>query len=108
MTEMKECVVIDCVRTPIGKSSRAGLKKTGGAFRTCSAQDLLLTAMEAVVDRVQAKAPDFDLTEIEDCAVGCLSQIGEQAGNIGRLAVSELFRKDLCYMSLYAQESAGC
>jgi len=87
MTDLKECVVIDCVRTPIGKSSRAGIKKTGGSFRTCSAQDLLINCMEAVVDRVQAKSADFDPKDIEDCAVGCLSQVGEQAGNLGRLAV---------------------
>ncbi len=85
--DLKECVVVDCVRTPVGKSSRKGVEKSGGAFRTCSAQDLLITAIESVVNRVKAKSPDFDPKEIEDCAVGCLSQIGEQAGNIGRISI---------------------
>ena len=87
MTELKECVIVDCVRTPVGKSSRKGVAKPGGAFRTCSAQDLLITAIEGVINRVKSKSADFNPAEIEDCAVGCLSQIGEQGGNIGRIAV---------------------
>ena len=33
--ELKECVVVDCARTPIGKSSWKGLEKPGDAFRIC-------------------------------------------------------------------------
>jgi acetyl-CoA acetyltransferase family protein len=87
MTELKECVVIDAVRTPVGKSGRAQMRKLGGAFRECSAQDLLVTVLRAVVDRTKEKCPDFDPKEIEDCHVGCLSQLGEQGGNIARIAV---------------------
>jgi len=87
MGKLHECVVIDAVRTPIGKSGRKQMSKLGGAFRECSAQDLLVTVLQQVVNRTKAKCPDFDPKEIEDCHVGCLSQIGEQGGNIGRLAV---------------------
>ncbi|MFX0081845.1 MAG: thiolase family protein [Candidatus Hodarchaeota archaeon] len=87
MTELKECVVIDAVRTPVGKSGRAQMRKLGGAFRECSAQDLLVTVLRAVVDRTKEKCPEFDPKEIEDCHVGCLSQLGEQGGNIARIAV---------------------
>nr|MDO8082882.1 thiolase family protein [Candidatus Freyarchaeota archaeon] len=87
MKELNDCVVIDAIRTPIGKSSRSQMSKLGGAFRECSAQDLLITVLQKIVERTKASCPDFDPREIEDCHVGCLSQIGEQGGNIGRLGV---------------------
>jgi acetyl-CoA acetyltransferase family protein len=87
MKELKECVVVDAVRTPIGKSGRAQMKKLGGSFRECSAQDLLVTVLRSVVDRTKEKYPDFDPKEIEDLQVGCLSQFGEQGGNIARIAI---------------------
>ncbi|NVM27907.1 MAG: thiolase family protein [Candidatus Helarchaeota archaeon] len=87
MANLKECVVIDAVRTPVGKSGRKQMRKLGGAFRECSAQDLLVTVLQEVVNRTKDRCKDFDPAEIEDCHVGCLSQIGEQGGNIGRLAV---------------------
>ena len=87
MKELKECVVIDAVRTPVGKSGRSQMKKLGGAFRECSAQDLLVTVLKSVVERTKEKCPDFDPKEIEDCTVGCLSQYGEQGGNVARIAI---------------------
>ncbi len=87
MAKLNECVVVDTIRTPIGKSGRSQMAKLGGAFRECSAQDLLVTVLQKLVERTKEKCPDFDPKEIEDCHVGCLSQIGEQGGNIGRLAV---------------------
>jgi acetyl-CoA acyltransferase len=87
MKELKECVVIDAVRTPVGKSGRAQMKKLGGAFRECSAQDLLVTVLRSVVDRTKERCSDFDPKEIEDLQVGCLSQFGEQGGNIARIAL---------------------
>ncbi|TFF97617.1 MAG: thiolase family protein [Promethearchaeota archaeon] len=87
MRDLKECVVIDAIRTPVGKSGRSQMGKLGGAFRECSAQDLIITVLQKLMERTKDKCPDFDPKEIEDCHVGCLSQIGEQGGNIGRLAV---------------------
>ncbi|KKN29932.1 hypothetical protein LCGC14_0839090 [marine sediment metagenome] len=87
MKELKECVVIDAIRTPIGKSGRAQMKKLGGNFRECSAQDLLVTVLRSIVDRTIEKSSDFDPREIEDCQVGCLSQLGEQGSNIARMAI---------------------
>ncbi len=83
---MRKCVVIDAVRTPIGKSGWNGMKK-GGQFAHVSAQVLLGSAVSELVRRVRDKSKVFDPREIEDIAVGCLSQIGEQGGNIGRLVV---------------------
>ncbi|MGD8565549.1 MAG: thiolase family protein [Candidatus Bathyarchaeota archaeon] len=83
---MKKCVVIDAVRTPIGKSGWNGTKK-GGQFAHVSAQLLLGTVISELVKRVKERVSSFNPKEVEDIAVGCLSQIGEQGGNIGRLAV---------------------
>lgn len=83
---MEKCVIIDAVRTPIGKSGWNGMKK-GGQFANVSAQVLLGTAVAELVSRVKGRSSAFDPKEIEDIAVGCFSQIGEQGGNIGRLVV---------------------
>ncbi len=99
MANLRDCVVVDCVRTPIGKSGRKQMSKLGGAFRECSAQDLLVTVLQEVVNRTKDRCKDFDPKEIEDCHIGCLSQIGEQGGNIGRLAI---------LMAGLPQEIAGC
>jgi acetyl-CoA acyltransferase len=85
MAELKEVVVIDAVRSAIGKSGRKGMEK-GGQLCQSSAQDLLAAVMRGLLDRVKAKAPKFDEREIEDVLVGCLSQVGEQGGNIARIA----------------------
>lgn len=84
--KLRKCVVVDAIRTPTGKSGWNGMRK-GGRYVNVSAQVLLATAIAELVKRVQSRSSAFDLEEIEDIAVGCLSQIGEQGGNIGRLAV---------------------
>jgi len=85
MKELKEAVVVEAVRTPTGRSGWKGMEKKG-AFCDVSAHHLIATAVEELVERVKAKCPHFNPAEIEDLAVGCLSQIGEQSGNLGRLA----------------------
>lgn len=84
MKELREAVVVEAVRTPTGRSGWKGMEKAG-AFCNVSAQHLLVTAIDGLLERVKAKCPQFDPLEVEDVAVGCLSQIGEQA-NIGRVA----------------------
>jgi len=85
MAEVKEAVVIDAVRSAIGKSGRKGMEK-GGQLCQASAQDLLASTMRGLLDRVKAKSSKFDEHDIEDVIVGCLSQVGEQGGNIARMA----------------------
>ena len=84
--ELKEVVVVEAVRTPTGRSGWAGAAK-GGVFSNVSAQHLLVAALRGLLDRVKEKAPDFEEVSIEDVAVGCLSQIGEQGLNVGRMGV---------------------
>jgi acetyl-CoA acyltransferase len=85
MAELREVVVVDAVRSAIGKSGRKGMEK-GGQLCQASAQDLLAAMMRGLLDRVHAKSPKFDEHDIEDVVVGCLSQIGEQGGNVARIA----------------------
>ena len=84
--ELRECVVVDAIRLPMGKSSRAQMAKYGGYYRNMSSQDMLAGVLEILVDRVQAMSSSFDPHEIEDVHVGVLTQIGDQGANVARIA----------------------
>lgn len=81
---MREVVVVDAVRSPIGKAGWGGKKQ--GILAEMSAQDLLAQVIRAVTDRVKAKAEGFREEMIEEVLVGCLTQIGEQGGNVARIS----------------------
>ncbi len=85
MKILKEVVVVDAVRSAIGKSGRKGMEKRGQLCQA-SAQDLLANTLRGLLDRVHARSTKFDEKEIENVIIGCLSQIGEQGANIGRMA----------------------
>lgn len=57
MIKVKEVVVIDAIRSPIGKSGRKGMEK-GGQLCQASAQELLAAMMRGLLDRVHAKSSD--------------------------------------------------
>ncbi len=84
--ELRECVVVDAIRLPMGKSSRAQMAKYGGYYRNMSSQDMLAGILEILVDRVINQSSSFDPREIEDVHVGILTQIGDQGGNLARVA----------------------
>lgn len=86
MSALREVVVVDAVRSAIGRSGRDGMKKNGQLCQA-SAQDLLGAVLRGLVDRVKARSPRFEERDIEEVIVGCLSQIGEQGGNIARVAM---------------------
>src|SRR5919197_3787601 len=73
---MRHAVVIDAVRTPIG---RAHPEK--GMYRDVRADDLSADLIRALLDRVGLPA-----TAVEDIHWGCVKQQGEQGYNIGRMA----------------------
>ena len=85
MTTLREVVVVDAVRSAIGKSGRDGMRKQGQLCQA-SAQELLAAVMRGLLEDVKAKSPKFDEHDIEDVIVGCLSQIGEQGSNVARVA----------------------
>lgn len=98
MAQLQEVVVIDAVRSAIGKSGRKGMEK-GGQLCQASAQDLLANTLRGLLERVHARCPKFEEREIEDVIIGCLSQVGEQALNIGRIA---------SLLGGIPKEAAGC
>ncbi|MFT5837818.1 MAG: acetyl-CoA acyltransferase [Flavobacteriales bacterium] len=72
---MKEVVVVDCIRTPMGRSK-------GGIFRNVRAETLSAHLMSKLVER----NPNLDPNEIEDIIWGCVQQTKEQGFNIARNA----------------------
>ncbi|AHK19500.1 acetyl-CoA C-acyltransferase FadA [Yersinia similis] len=72
---MENVVIIDAVRTPMGRSK-------GGAFRHVRAEDLSAHLMRAVISR----NPGLNAAEIDDIYWGCVQQTLEQGFNIARNA----------------------
>ena len=72
---MSDAVIIDAVRTPLGKG------RPGGALAGVHPVDLLAHPLAALVERT-----GIDPRVIDDVIAGCFSQIGEQSTNIARRA----------------------
>jgi acetyl-CoA acetyltransferase len=64
MAKLNEVVVIDAVRSAIGKSGSKGMEKNGQLCQA-SAQDLLANTMRGLLDRVHTKSSKFDEHDIE-------------------------------------------
>jgi acetyl-CoA acyltransferase len=73
---MHDAVIIDAVRTPIGKG------RATGSLASVHPVDLLAAPLRALVERT-----GIDPELLDDVVVGNVSQIGEQSYNIGRRAV---------------------
>jgi acetyl-CoA acyltransferase len=73
---MRDAVIIDAVRTPIGKG------KPGGSLSAVHPVDLLAHTLRALTDRT-----GLDPALVDDVIGGCVDQVGEQAVNTTRWAV---------------------
>src|ERR1700682_3571420 len=73
---MRRAVIVDVVRTPFGRG------RAGGALSTVHPVDLYAGVLQALVQRT-----GVDPNLIEDVITGCVIQVAEQSGNIGRQAV---------------------
>jgi acetyl-CoA acyltransferase len=73
---MRSAVVIDAVRTPIGRA-----QPDKGIFRDVRADDLSADLMAALLKRVGLPA-----AEVEDIQWGCVNQQGEQGFDVARMA----------------------
>jgi acetyl-CoA acyltransferase len=71
---MRDAVICAAVRTPVGKR--------GGGLSGVHAADLSATVLGALVERT-----GLDPAVVDDVFWGCVSQVGEQTFNIGRVAV---------------------
>ena len=70
---MSDVVIVEAVRSPVGKRN--------GGLSTIHPADLLATVHRAVVER-----SGIDPALVGQVVTGCVSQVGEQAFNIGRTA----------------------
>src|SRR5881392_2792040 len=68
-----EALIVDAVRSPIGKRN--------GTLSSIRGDELASQVLNALVRR-----HDVDPGQVEDVQFGCVTQIGEQGWNIGRMA----------------------
>jgi len=68
-----DVVVVDCVRTPMGRSK-------GGAFRNVRAETLSASLINALFER----NPNANPADVEDVIWGCVNQTKEQGFNVAR------------------------
>ncbi len=73
---MAECWIFDAVRTPRGKG------KQGGGLNSVAPIDLAATVLRALRDR-----NELDTSQVDDVVFGCVEPVGEQGGNLPRIAV---------------------
>src|SRR4029077_4591297 len=69
---MREAVIVDCLRTAVGKSPR-------GALRNSRPDDLAAIVIRALLDRHPAAKEN-----VEDVILGCAMPEGESGGNMAR------------------------
>jgi len=72
-TSPTDVVVVDAVRTPIGRR--------GGGLSTCHPADLLATVLSTLVERT-----GVDPARVGQVVGGCVTQVGEQSFNVARTA----------------------
>ncbi|MEZ5002737.1 MAG: acetyl-CoA C-acetyltransferase [Chitinophagales bacterium] len=71
-----EAYIYDAVRTPRGRG-----KAGKGTLYEVKPIDLLVTLFDALKER-----NDLDTSKVEDVIIGCVSPVGDQGGNIAKLA----------------------
>ncbi|MFJ9389061.1 thiolase family protein [Nocardioides sp. NPDC101246] len=71
---MRDAVIVDAVRTPIGRRN--------GAYADLHPGDLSAHVLSALAART-----DLDPATVDDVVWGCVSQVGDQSGSIGRVGV---------------------
>jgi acetyl-CoA acyltransferase len=70
---MPDALIVDAVRSPIGRRN--------GTLASLRADELAGQVLNALVER-----NGLDPAAVEDVQMGCVSQVGEQGWNIGRMA----------------------
>src|ERR671914_703149 len=75
---MPEAVIVDAIRTPIGRAAKGSLKDV-------RADDLAAVPLKALVER----NPEVDFARTNDIMMGCGFQAGEQGANVSRNAQDE-------------------
>jgi acetyl-CoA C-acetyltransferase len=73
---MPEAVIVDAIRTPIGRAMK-------GSLKSVRADDLAATPIRALVER----NPEVNFSETVDVMMGAAFGVGEQGYNVGRNAL---------------------
>ena len=71
---MPEAVIVNCLRTAVGKAPR-------GTLRTTRPDDMAA----AVIQELLARTPELNPDEIDDVLIGCAMPEAEQGMNMGRV-----------------------
>ena len=71
---MRDVVIVDAVRTPVGRFN--------GMLKDVHPVDLGAHILKAIVKRAGIQP-----AEVDDVVMGCVTQVNEQGGNVGRLSV---------------------
>ena len=77
----RSAVIVDAVRSPMGKGKPPSDGKPGGALSSLHAVELLGQVYRQLFER-----NDIDPGSVDDVIAGCVSQAGEQSGPVGRWA----------------------
>ena len=72
---MTEAVIVDCLRTPVGKAPR-------GALRNTRPDDLAAAVIRALLERHREVAAE----EVDDVVMGCATPEAESGANVARIA----------------------
>jgi acetyl-CoA C-acetyltransferase len=72
---MPEAVIVDAIRTPIGRAGK-------GSLKTVRADELAALPIRTLIER----NPDVDFSQTTDVLMGAASGVGEQGYNVGRNA----------------------
>jgi acetyl-CoA C-acetyltransferase len=72
---MPQAVIVDAIRTPIGRAMK-------GSLKTVRADELAAIPIRALIER----NPGIDFTQTTDVLMGAASGVGEQGYNVGRNA----------------------
>src|SRR4051794_41893954 len=87
---MPEAVIVDAIRTPIGRAAKGSLKDV-------RADDLAAVPLKALVER----NPGVDFSQTVDIMMGCGFGMGEAGYNVGRSAAL------LCGLGHHSPGTAG-
>ena len=79
--QIQDAYIVAATRTPIGRSHR-------GALRNMRPDDLLATALRAVM----AQVPGLDPKAVEDIVCGCAIPEAQQGLNVARIGAIQIGR----------------
>jgi acetyl-CoA acyltransferase len=78
---MTSAVIVDAIRSPMAKGKAPKDGRPGGALSSVHPVELLGQVLRTLVER-----NGIDSATVDDVITGCVSQVGEQSGGIGRFA----------------------